>query len=69
MAVFLPDPKFANNRDEELAETVRQTDNRFRQWDGVIDLMEMSGQMTPEYFRLYIDASREHRLRRRSKTE
>lgn len=34
-----------------------------------VDLMEMPKKLTSEHFRLYIDASREYRLRRRKGTE
>jgi hypothetical protein len=63
-----PNPKMAGFSNGELAEAILNTDNRFRNWDRTVDLLEMSNSLTPDYFRLYLDASREFRLRRRKES-
>jgi hypothetical protein len=68
MGPLEPNPKLAGFSNGEIAAAVHNTDNRFRNWNGTVDLLEMSQALTPEYFRLYIDASREYRLRRRKET-
>lgn len=55
--------------DDALAGLLASVENRFRNWTGNVDLLDMAKDLEPAAFRQYISMAREWRRRKKCKTE
>jgi hypothetical protein len=55
--------EFESLPEEWLVAVLQRFENPFKIWSGNIDLLAMSQQLTPEWYRRYIDLAREWRRR------